>query len=150
GNNNRAGIAKHNERTVLWADRAPFSLALVAVDQAQKDAVLRASAGYVGFSDGWQDFARNGAMTWSYPSAGPGNVALMAELGRRCVLALGFGSNVEAAATLALSSLMQPFDRLLDGQLSDWARWHRCCDERCDCVLAVPADLRNQLAVSKA
>lgn len=150
GNNNRAGIAKHNERTVLWADRTPFSLALVAVDQAQKDAVLRASAGYVGFSDGWQDFARNGAMTWSYPSAGPGNVALMAELGRRCVLALGFGSNVEAAATLALSSLMQPFDRLLDGQLSDWARWHRCCDERCDCVLAVPADLRNQLAVSKA
>jgi glucoamylase len=71
GNNNRAGIAMHNDRTVLWADQAPFSLALVAVDQCQQDAVLRASAGYVGFSDGWQDFARNGAMTWSYPSAGP-------------------------------------------------------------------------------
>lgn len=150
GNGNRAGVARHNGRTVLWADRTPFSLALLAVDQGQTDAIRRASTGYVGFSDGWQDFARNGAMTWAYPSAGPGNVALMAELSRNCVVALGFGSNVEAATTLALSSLMQPFDRLLDGQLSDWATWHQCCDERCNCVPAVPADLRNQLAVSKA
>lgn len=150
GNNNRAGVSRHNGRTVLWADRAPFSLALLAVDFGQTDAVARASAGYVGFSDGWQDFARNGAMTWSYPSAGPGNVALMAELGSHSVLALGFGSNVEAATTLALSSLMQPFDRLLDGQLTDWATWHRCCDDRCDCIPAVPVELRNQLAVSKA
>ena len=50
----------------------------------QQDAFGRASAGYVGASDGWQDFARNGAMTWEYAAAGPGNVALIGELPRAC------------------------------------------------------------------
>src|SRR5262245_18910561 len=40
----------------------------------------RSSAGYVGASDGWQDFARNGRMTWTYPEALEGNVALVGEL----------------------------------------------------------------------
>ena len=31
-------------------------------------------------SDGWQDFNRNGRMTWRYDAAGPGAVALMGEL----------------------------------------------------------------------
>jgi glucoamylase len=149
GSDNLAGVAWHNGRSVLWADRASFSLALTAVDEDQRGAVRRASAGYVGYSDGWQDFARHGAMTWKFPSAGPGNVALMAELSSRCVLALGFGSSVEAATTLALSSLMQPFDRLLGGQLSDWAAWHRCCDDRCNCSRPIPADLNDQFVASK-
>src|SRR5690606_1912743 len=37
----------------------------------------RTSAGYVGFSDGWQDFSKNGAMSWTYQQAADGNVALM-------------------------------------------------------------------------
>jgi len=37
----------------------------------------RASAGYVGFSDGWQDFARNGAMTYTFGRADGGNVCLL-------------------------------------------------------------------------
>jgi hypothetical protein len=40
----------------------------------------RTSAGYVGASDGWQDFARNAAMTWTYTRAEDGNVALTGEL----------------------------------------------------------------------
>jgi Glucodextranase, domain N len=32
-------------------------------------------------------------MTWEYENAGPGNIALMAELPRQAVLALGFGSS---------------------------------------------------------
>src|SRR5262249_14712052 len=36
----------------------------------------RSSAGYVGSSDGWQDFSANGAMTWTYDEALAGNVAL--------------------------------------------------------------------------
>jgi len=51
----------------------------------------RSSAGYVGHSDGWQDFARNGAMTWTHAAADDGNVALMGELARaEGVLALAF------------------------------------------------------------
>jgi glucoamylase len=37
----------------------------------------RSSAGYVGASDGWQDFSRNGGMTWEYGEAIDGNVALL-------------------------------------------------------------------------
>src|SRR3546814_2778560 len=54
--------------------------------------------------------------------SGPGNVALTGELPRRAVLALGFGSSMSAAATLAISSLLQPFDNLLQHQIADWER----------------------------
>jgi hypothetical protein len=90
GYDNRAAIVLYRRRRTLWAEQGPFGAALAAVDEKQRDAVERASVGYVGDSDGWQDFARNGAMTWEYENAGPGNVALMAELPRRVVLALGF------------------------------------------------------------
>src|SRR6516225_9261317 len=117
GYGNRAAIVFYRRRRTLWAEQGPFGAALVAVDQRQRDAIGRASAGYVGDSDGWQNFARNGAMTWEYENAGPGNVALMAELPRRSVLALGFGSSAEAAATLAISSLLQPFDNCCSSTL---------------------------------
>jgi glucoamylase len=61
---------------------------LAAVDERQRDAIGRASAGYVGSSDGWQDFLHNGRMAWEYENAGPGNVALIAELPRRVELTL--------------------------------------------------------------
>src|SRR5918912_3094930 len=82
-------------RVVLCAEQGPFALALAAGDTAQRDAWLRAGAGYVGASDGWQDFARNGAMTWTYGQAGPGNVALTGELPRQAVLALSFAGSKE-------------------------------------------------------
>ncbi|WP_262031982.1 glycoside hydrolase family 15 protein [Microvirga sp. Mcv34] len=148
GHGNRATVSRHRGRHVLWAERPPFALALSAVDAHQRDAILRASAGYVGASDGWQDFARNRAMTWEHPAAGPGNVALMAELPHQCVLALGFGSSREAAATLAVSSLMQPFDNLLAGQRSDWSAWHRRCGECCARPPDVPQDLQDQFVTS--
>jgi glucoamylase len=76
-------------------------------------------------SDGWQDFAANGAMTWTYTQAGPGNVALLGELGRRhVVLALGFGSDREAAATLAISALLQPFEAAWHRHIVAWEGWH--------------------------
>ncbi|ACS39698.1 glycoside hydrolase family 15 protein [Methylorubrum extorquens] len=148
GYGNRATVAQHRGRRVLWAERSPFALALAAVDELQQDAIGRASAGYVGASDGWQDFARNGAMTWDHPAAGPGNVALMAELPNRCVLALGFGSSREAATTLAVSSLMQPFDNILQAQATDWEAWHRRCGECCASPVDVPGGLREQFVTS--
>ena len=123
GYNNVAVAERHRGRRLLWAEQGPFGLALAAVDQDQRDAFERISAGYVGTSDGWQDFANHGAMTWEYEIAGPGNVALTGELPRRAVLALGFGSSAEAAATLALSSLMQPFATVLRQQIADWEAW---------------------------
>jgi len=54
----------------------------------------RSSAGYVGASDGWQDFSRNGRMTWEYGEAIDGNVALLGELpATQGTLAIGFSDS---------------------------------------------------------
>jgi glucoamylase len=124
GIGNYAEVAEFGGRRVLWARQGPFALALAAVTGEQRDALGRASAGYVGMSDGWQDFAHHGAMTWEYSSAGPGNVALLAELPRTAVLALAFGSSTESAATLALTALFEPFDYTRDRHVASWDQWY--------------------------
>ena len=124
GHDNSARVAIIGGRRVLGAEQGPFGLALAASDEGQGDVLGEASCGYVGFSDGWQDFSRNGAFTWRYPTAGPGNVAMTAALPRRCVLALGLGTGVQAAASLAISALIQPFEQALQTQIDDWTRWH--------------------------
>ncbi len=148
GYDNVATVERYRSRRVLMAEQGPFGLALAAVDEHQQDALGRASAGYVGSSDGWQDFARNGAMTWQYATAGPGNVALMGELPQRCVLALGFGSGAESAATLAISSLIQPFSNVLQQQIADWERWLAGCAEHGAPTLDLPDAIRAQAAIS--
>ena len=71
----------------------------------------RTSAGYVGYSDGWQDFSRHGNMRWTYSEALDGNVALMGELASaEGVLALAFADSPEGARTLAHSSLHHGFE----------------------------------------
>ncbi|HPE79515.1 MAG TPA: glycoside hydrolase family 15 protein [Gammaproteobacteria bacterium] len=127
GRDNVAEVAQYRGRRVLWAEQGPFGLALAAVDAAQHAVLDVASAGYSGVSDGWQDFDRHGQMRWRYRRAGPGNVALTAALPRQGVLALGFGSSRESAATLALSSLSQPFDEAWQEQLRSWRSWHAAC-----------------------
>jgi len=137
GLGNRAAVVSHRGRRVLWAEQGPFGLALAAVTPAQGEAFARGSAGFVGESDGWQDFSHHGAMTWEYDSAGPGNVALLGELPRQAVLALGFGSSAESAATLALSALTEPFASNWSRQHTAWARWYT----RSTPVGALPTDL---------
>jgi glucoamylase len=148
GCDNFAEISEFSGRRVLAAEQGPFGLALAAVDGTQQDAFGAASVGYVGESDGWQDFHRNGALTWSYGTAGPGNVALVAALPRTAVLALGFGSGKQAAATLAISSLMQPFDNLLKRQIESWRHWHDRRDERSMLRSDESDELANQLVLS--
>lgn len=124
GNDNRAAVGAHHGRRMLWAEQGPFGLALAAADLQQCDALGRASAGYVGASDGWQDFHHNGRMTWQYVRAEAGNTALLGELPRQSVIALGFGTSKEAAATLAVSALIQPFEQPWQRQIADWEAWH--------------------------
>jgi glucoamylase len=147
GAGNRAEVVVHRGRRLLWAEQGPFALALAAVTPEQQDAFGRASAGFVGSSDGWQDFARNGALTWQYEGAGPGNVALIGELPRHAVLALGFGSTPESAATLALTSLSEPFEASWERQLTDWTRWHTRCEHDTLCA-DLPAELGEQARIS--
>jgi glucoamylase len=148
GYDNIAMVDRYGGRRVLWAEQGPFGMALAAVDAHQADAFGQVSAGYVGTSDGWQDFASNGAMRWQYRTAGPGNIALTGELPRQAVLALGFGSSAEAAATLAISSLIQPFSNVVQQQIADWEVWLARCAERAPPMLDLPDAIREQARVS--
>ncbi|MCC6472283.1 MAG: glycosyl hydrolase [Burkholderiales bacterium] len=149
GYGNIAEVACHGGRRVLRAGQAgegQYWLALAAADAGQQDAWGRAGAGYVGASDGWQDFDRNGAIHWQHQRAGPGNVALTGELPRRSVLALAFGASPEAATTLAIGALAQPFEAPWQRQIADWTHWHAALAPRLPEPFEAP--LRAQLAVS--
>ena len=91
----------------------------------------RGSAGYVGVSDGWQDFQQHAAMTWTHASAGNGNVALLGELNaNHGVLALGFADTLEGAQTLARASLAQGYESAREGFIEGWRHWSRAL--RCE------------------
>jgi glucoamylase len=141
GHDNQASVGDYRGRKMLWAEQGPFGLALAAVDNHQQDAWGRVSAGYVGISDGWQDFDRHDRMQWQYPSAGPGNVALMGELPRQATLALGFAGSRESAATLAVSALLRPFEEPWQKQIADWSAWH----QRCEIQAGAQSDLSDAL-----
>ncbi|HEY6982585.1 glycoside hydrolase family 15 protein [Reyranella sp.] len=114
GNNARAGAD-----LVAWKDDNALCL-------VNDTGFARASAGYVGVSDGWQDFNRNGRMAWTYDEALDGNVALMGELATsEGLLALGFSEHVEGARTLARSSIAEGYDTLRQRFIQDWEDWGR-------------------------
>ncbi|MGH6737039.1 MAG: glycoside hydrolase family 15 protein [Methyloceanibacter sp.] len=125
--NNVASSATHDGRHVLWAEQGPFAIALSAVDQTGTDGFGRRSVGCLEVSDGWQDFNKNGRMTWEYDSAGPGAVTLMGELTRRGTLALGLAGTKEAASTLSVSVLMDDFDEEWTNYCRDWEEWLGTC-----------------------
>jgi glucoamylase len=108
---------------VLWAGQYPFGLALTAFDRDGRPGLMQRSVGLVGISDGWQDFHQNCAMTWHHDQAGPGEVALTAQLPCAGTLALGFSSSREAAATLTLQSLMTGFEKLWLKYCEGWQHW---------------------------
>jgi len=147
GHDNHAWADRHRGRRILWAEQGPFALALAASDARQRDGLGPTSAGFVGVSDGWSDFSHNGAMQWQYGHAGPGNVALIGHLPRSAVLALGFGSSKESAATLALSALPRQFDEPWQRQIAAWEAWHGQCQHKLTGA-DLPEPLRKQLLLS--
>jgi glucoamylase len=112
GNNARAGAD-----LTAWKENS--ALALVSEPRFS-----RTSAGYVGVSDGWQDFYHNGRMAWTYDEALDGNVALFGELANNeGVLALGFSTHIEGARTLARSALAEGYDTTRQRFIDDWEAW---------------------------
>ncbi|MEN9438232.1 MAG: hypothetical protein RIR09_2887 [Pseudomonadota bacterium] len=144
--NNLGAVAKHNGRTVLWAEQGPFGLALMAATDDGSDAWERCSVGCHGESSGLQDFNHHGCMSWQYDTAGPGAVSLMGELPSQATLALGLATSKEAAATLAESSLMQNFDTVWDLQCRAWEQWLGTC--RLPTLPPLPHELGKLLAQS--
>ncbi|TIO72233.1 MAG: glucan 1,4-alpha-glucosidase, partial [Mesorhizobium sp.] len=86
------------------------------------------SAGYVGFSDGWQQLRNGGALDPAAERAEDGNVALTGEIGfstgkGTALLALGFGASQEEAAEAALASLKDGFDAAAETYAASWRKF---------------------------
>ncbi len=104
----------------------------------------RTSAGYVGNSDGWQDFDRNGEMRWTYGRASSGNVALTGELRANAgTLALCFATSVDGARTLARSSLADDYDATRALFVTGWRNWGRGLD-----LPNAPPEIRREAELS--
>jgi glucoamylase len=111
-----------------WVDPTDGAVFASAGDQCvcvlASPGFSRASVGYVGESDGWTDFATNGAMTWSYSQAGPGVIALMGELSEpQGLLVLAFGTSPPKARATAQASLADGFNAAAEKFAQQWQVW---------------------------
>lgn len=138
----------HHGKFVLWARQGPFALALATRDDQGNDSLTRCSIGYVGENDGWQDFNRNGCMQSTYEHAGPGNIALTGQLTRHAVLALGFGSGLRSAATLAFASLSHSYERVVEHCCAQWDAWHHVWENQFPDIASLEPRLFNLLRTS--
>lgn len=125
GNNGWAGDYKGVP--MLFAQRDGTTLAL-----ACSSGFRRLSCGFVGFSDGWQDISAHKQMTWFYPEARNGNIALTAEIdppsdGSPFVLALAFGANASEAGQRARAALLEDFDTSLATYVAGWQAFQARC-----------------------
>ena len=123
GMGNTAWVGEHKGQRMLFATGRGVSLALVSSLPWGA-----CSAGYVGFSDGWQQLQKAGALDPSCQRAEDGNVALTGEIGftagmTTALLALGFGASPEDAADLALASLKQGFDAAAATYGENWRKF---------------------------
>ena len=123
GLSNRAWAGSYKGRPMLFAQREDAALAL-----ASEPPPARLSVGYVGASDGWQDFAAHGRMTWTYAVTDSGNVAGMTEVVLQegvATLAMGFGVRSEEAALEATTALAVPFQAAWDEYVAAWRAFLR-------------------------
>jgi glucoamylase len=126
GSDNTAWVGDYKGTPMLFAERDGSALAL-----ACSVPWLNRSAGYVGFSDGWQDVSRHYRMTWFYERAEAGNVALTGEIdlaaagGGEFVLVLGFGLSAGEAGHRALASLLDGFDSACADYVNQWQGWQQ-------------------------
>lgn len=121
GMGNSARVAEVAGKRVILAWKETMSLALAA-----DCGFSRASCGYVGASDGWQDLKQNFKMDWEYGSALDGNIAVMGEIPagrtREFTLAIGFGEGHHAALSSTMGSVAVPFERHLSRFIEQWHR----------------------------
>jgi len=124
GDGNTAWVDEYKGMPMLLAERGNYALAL-----ASSAPWLARSAGFVGFSDGWQQLRADKRLNQSYSRAENGNVALTGEVdlqssGGTFVMALGFGPTGMEAGQHALISLLEDFDGTRAAYIQEWIEWH--------------------------
>ncbi len=128
GNGNNADVIDLAGNPVLHAWRDDYHLACSA-----SPPLARASAGYVGTSDGYQDVTRHHRMEWSFREAPDGNVALTAEVqpdkDGKFTVAIGFGGSLSSAITPMAQVLAEPFPNQFSRFVKQWSRMRHELDE---------------------
>ncbi|MBI5562373.1 MAG: hypothetical protein HY894_05930 [Deltaproteobacteria bacterium] len=115
GNSARCARIENRDYLIAWRDDV--------VSAVTSDApFVRSSAGYCGSSDGWQDLMDNYAMDWQFERAGPGNVALMAEvpIAGEFTVAVSFGRNEAEAAAEAARTLGRSYKAIEREYIKGW------------------------------
>src|SRR5271170_4881536 len=119
GNSARTLLVAGQLAAVAWKNQTSLALATNA-------GFVRASCGYVGTSDGWQDLKHNLIMDWEFGSALNGNVAVMGQIDpqntRDFTVAIGFGEGHHAALAATLGALATPFEKHLKRFIEQWHR----------------------------
>jgi glucoamylase len=120
-NGNTGEVLRGYERVLVAAHRGTTWLAVAATVP-----FVKASAGYVGVSDGWTDVAQHFGMEWEFDRAPDGNVALMGELDvsatREFILSIAFGDSRHNAITTLTQSLVLPYEGKRERFIEQWRR----------------------------
>ncbi len=129
GGDNSAWVGDYKGVPMLFAARGGTCLALACTPGWK-----RGSTGFVGVSDGWHDVSRNKTMTWTYPRAENGNVALTGEVDLAAsdgsfLIALAFGTTPAEAGHRARASLLAGFRPAFDTYVRDWQQWQQRLDD---------------------
>jgi glucoamylase len=123
---NTAWVGNYRGVPMLYAQRGDVSIAMACSVPWKK-----ASAGFVGTSDGWQDLSKHKEMAWEFERAENGNVALTGEIdldavnGNSFVLAIGFGRNPEEAGQRARASILDDYELAKKLFTEEWEGWHK-------------------------
>lgn len=126
GSNNVGWTGDYKGLPLLYAE-GPTGIALALGCSAPWKAM---SVGFAGYSDGWNELARNFRLLNQYQRAENGNVALTGEIDLAAcngefVLVLGFGFIWAEAGELVRATLMEDYDSLFRDYVSQWHAWHK-------------------------
>jgi glucoamylase len=121
GAGNSARVLETAGKRVLLAWKDGTSLSM-----ASDCGFSRASCGFVGSSDGWQDLKQNFQMDWEFGSALNGNLGIMGELApagtQEFTLAIAMGEGHHSALSSAMGALATPFELHLKRFVEQWHR----------------------------
>jgi glucoamylase len=123
GYGNTGWFGDYKGAPMLFAEHDGAALSLASSAPWKK-----ASVGFVGASDGWQDISKHFQMEWEYTRAENGNIALTGEIDLAAsngefVLALGFGAIWSEAGQHARSTLVEDYAEIQSQYVSQWKKW---------------------------
>jgi glucoamylase len=128
GAGNSASLIDLAGNPILLAHREECHLACGA-----SPPLVRAAAGYVGASDGYQDLIRHKTMEWIFREAPDGNVALTGEVSPddsgRFLVAIGLGNSLSGAINPMAQALANSFSDSYSRFVKQWSRLRHENDE---------------------